>query len=82
MALTRDDITEYDLPPDYTKKTDSRAKSFVKEHGDIAVELDALPVKVLQQKIRDSIEDNIDLEALEKIKAVENKERQELANLL
>jgi len=82
VALTHDDITRYDLPPDFTKKTDSRSKNFIEEHGDIAVELDALPVKILQQKIRDSIEDHIDLEALEKIRTIENKERQELANLL
>jgi hypothetical protein len=82
VALTAKDVTEYDLPPDYTKKTDSRSKNFIEKHGDIAVELDALPVKILQQKIRDSIEDHIDLEALEKIRTIENKERQELANLL
>ncbi len=81
VALTAEDVIEYNLPPDFTKKTDSRTKSFIKEHGDIAVELDALPVKILQQKIRQAIEDNIDLEALDSIQAIENSERKELASL-
>ena len=81
ISLTPEDITEYNLPPDFTKKTDSRAKNFIKQHGDIAVELDALPLPVLQQKIKDSIEENIDIEAWGEIKKIESQERKELVNL-
>ena len=82
IALTPEDVITYDLPPDFTKKTDSRAAKFIKKYGDQAVELDALPLPVLQQKIRQSIEENIDLEALREIQAVEEREREELTNLL
>ena len=81
VALTHEDITEYNLPPDYAKKTDTRAKSFIERHGDIAVELDALPLPVLQQKIKQSIEDNIDMEAIYTVQDIENQERKELVNL-
>ena len=81
VALTRQDVTDYDLPPDFTKKTDSRSAKFVKQYGDIAVELDALPLSVLQQKIRESIESKLDMDALKQTKAIETQERKELANL-
>jgi hypothetical protein len=69
------------LPPDFAKKTDSRAKAFIKKHGDLAVELDALPLPVLQEEIRQSIEANMDTEALQEVWALEEQEKKEL-NLL
>jgi len=81
VALTRDDIDEYNLPPDFTKSTDSRSAKFVEEHGDIAVELDALPLPVLQRKIRDSIGDYMDLEAITEVEEIESKERIKLSNI-
>jgi hypothetical protein len=53
-ALTRDDIRRYQLPPDFAKKTDSRAKKFIAKHGDISVELDALPADVLRNRLHRS----------------------------
>lgn len=81
VALTMQDIKDYDLPPDFAKKTDSRAKAFIKKHGDLAVELDALPLPVLQEEIRQSIEANMDTEALQEVWALEEQEKKEL-NLL
>ena len=80
IALTKQDVIDYDLPPDFTKKTDSRSAKFVKKYGDIAVELDALSLPVLQEKIRESIEDRLNMDALRKTKSVEVKERAELAS--
>ncbi len=71
VALTPEDIGEYNLPPDFTKASDSRAAAFVAKYGDVAVELDALPVPVLQQKIRDAIETGIDMAALEETREAE-----------
>jgi hypothetical protein len=42
-ALTFNDVRLYDLPPDFAKQTDSRRAAFVAKHGDVCVELDALP---------------------------------------
>ncbi|MHB1420472.1 MAG: hypothetical protein ACYCX4_12970 [Bacillota bacterium] len=82
VALTMQDIRDYNLPPDFAKKTDSRAKVFIKQYGDVAVELDALPLPVLQAKIKDSIEANIDLDLLYAVQVVEKNERQQLADLI
>ena len=82
VALAKQDVVDYDLPPDFTKKTDSRSKTFIEKYGDIAVELDALPLPVLQQKIKESIENVMDMEALYQVMATQEKEQEELANLL
>ncbi len=82
VSLTYQDVIDYDLPPDFTKKTDTRTAKFVKRYGDIAVELDALSLPVLQEKIRTSIEAKLDMEALRGTWDIEFNERQKLAKLL
>ncbi|NSW83141.1 MAG: hypothetical protein HPY90_07680 [Syntrophothermus sp.] len=82
VALTREDVIRYKLPPDFAKKTDSRAKKFIERYGDMAVELDALPMPALQDKIRKSIEAHMDLEALGAVFTIEREEREQLKMLL
>jgi len=81
-ALTLDDVRGYNLPPDFTKATDTRQKGFVAKYGDIAVELDALPVDVLVQRITNEVESRMDLNALAETKRVEETERTKLANAI
>lgn len=57
VALTLEQIEEHNLPPVPAKKTDSRRDAFVEVHGDMAVELDALNVKVLKALIKDAIDE-------------------------
>lgn len=71
VALTLDDITAHNLPPDFTKATDTRRAAFVAKYGDVSVELDALPIDVLQERIRAEVESRMDLDALEKSRALE-----------
>ncbi len=75
VALTKDDITTYALPPDFAKKTDTRAKGFIAKHGDISVELDALPINVLKERIIYSIETYMNMESLESMRCIESKEK-------
>lgn len=56
VALTADQVDEYDLPPEPGKAGDSRAAAFVARHGRLVqVEVDALPVGVLRQLYADAI---------------------------
>ena len=82
VALTYNDVVEYNLPPDFTKATDSRSKAFIERYGNIAVELDALPLPVLQNRIRKAVEANLDLGALAAIRHEEAAELEELNELL
>ena len=64
VALNRDDLERYGLPPDVTKATDTRQRKFVERHGDISAELDALPVHILRERIRSEVAARMDLDAL------------------
>jgi len=81
-ALTKDDIERYKLPPDFAKKTDSRAKKFIAKNGDISVELDALPTDVLKARLIEEVEKRMDLAALAQTKAAEAAERKHLVEAL
>jgi len=50
-ALTMPQIRKHGLPPQPAKRTDARYETFVEEHGDMAVELDALPPDALRRMI-------------------------------
>ena len=73
-ALTAEDVTDYQLPSNFTKPTDCRSQAFVNKYGDVAVELDALPRNILQEKLQLAIETRMDLDALHEVKHVEERE--------
>jgi len=81
-ALTFDDVQRYRLPPDFTKPSDSRRAAFVAKHGDIAVELDALPVDVLRDRLTEEVKARMDLDALAEVRQLERTERARLVELL
>ena len=63
VALTAEDVAEYNLPSDMdAKPSSSNYQKFVERHGTTkAVELDAAPVKLLQSKLREAIESVLDV---------------------
>src|SRR5215210_5970474 len=75
LAVNREQIDGYQLPTRPTKRTDSRAAAFVREHGTGSVELDALPPAVLRGLVRDSIERHMDPARLRTLKLAEQQER-------
>jgi len=81
VALTREQLETYRLPPNRTKSTDSRRAAFVAQHGDETAELDALPVAVLRTLLRTEIEAGMDLNALDELRRQEHDEREDLAAL-
>lgn len=81
-ALTPTDITRYNLPPALTKRTDSRRRGFVARHGDLSVELDALPPEVLRGRLVAEVEARLDLEELAAVKTQEAEERARLVTAL
>jgi len=62
VALSGDDVRDYELPSDMEAKTSSpNYKKFVARHGIHVAELDAAPVSLLQDKLRDAIESSLDM---------------------
>jgi hypothetical protein len=82
VALTREDIEHYALPPDFTKQTDSRRAAFVAEHGDIAVELDALPIDVLRTRLAEAVQERMNRRAWRAVRRREVRERKQLQTVL
>jgi hypothetical protein len=82
IALTPEQIAEHNLPPAPAKKTDTRAAAFVAKHGDLSVELDALPPDVLQALVRDGIEGLMDLAAFGAEADTEAEEQEQLAAVI
>jgi len=64
VALTAENVNNYDLPSDMDAKVSSpNYAKFVEKHNSTkAVELDAAPVELLQESLRKSIEAHLDIE--------------------
>lgn len=55
VALNRDQINDYQPPPNPAKTTDARYAAYQAEHGDESWELDALEPAVLSQLVEDNV---------------------------
>lgn len=73
LALTADQVDEYDLPVRPPKASDARTASFT---GRGAVEVEALPVEALLAIVDTAITDRIDPDALRVAKVAEESERE------
>jgi hypothetical protein len=73
LAIHPEDIKFYNLPPQTIKETDSRAAAFQRRFGKNAatVELDALPVTVLRDRVESAIKYLIDWEPWDRQVSVE-----------
>jgi hypothetical protein len=79
IALDRNQVEEYDLPPAPGKDTDSRAADFIARHGELMqVELDALPPETLRQLYADALADFWDERTYRAVLDLEAHERAEL----
>jgi len=81
-ALVFEDIERYQLPPDFTKASDTRSAAFVAKWGDVSVELDALPLDALRERIIRDVESRLDLNALATLRAIEMQDRSRLRGAL
>ena len=79
VAVTEDQIADWDLPTRPTKASDSRAKAF---DGLDSVELDAIPVDLLRLTARTCIEAHVDQHQLDALRVVEEEERGVLMEIL
>jgi hypothetical protein len=75
IALTKEQIKQYKLPPAPVKTTDARANGFIAEHGRDVVELDALEPPVLEKIVKDAVVAHVDADAWEATKQRVKEER-------
>lgn len=60
IALTMDQIDQYDPPPNPAKLSDTRAGAYIRDYGDQSWELDALEPSVLAALIQESADELIE----------------------
>jgi hypothetical protein len=77
VAVTKDQIAQFELPTRPTKKTDSRSKTFDGE----SVEVDAIRPRQLRDLVKNCISRHVDQDALRVLKVAEQSERQILERL-
>jgi hypothetical protein len=73
LAVTREQITEWDLPTRPTKASDSRSVSWT---GGDSVEVDAIHPDTLRALVRAAIEQHVDERQIAAIRTVEESERE------
>ncbi len=81
IALTRNQVEEYKLPPNPTKRSDTRSSRYRAEHGDKSWELDALGPEVLCEILECNIKQYLNLKKYNKIVRKEEDEKQRLVQL-
>lgn len=81
LAILKEDIEQYSLPPNPLKISDPRSNGFRDAHGEQAVELDALPIDVLKQRIESSIRSYIDFDKRKAVMDQEEVDREQLEDL-
>lgn len=80
IALTPDQVEQWNLPPDFAKLSDARAAKFIAKYGEkSAVELDALPPQDLGKMIEEAVEARLDMDALREVWRQTEVDRAELA---
>ena len=81
IALTMDQIDQYDPPPNPAKTTDSRFEAYLDEYGEDSWELDALEPSVLADLIREHVGYYRDDELWDAAVAKESNQREQLATV-
>lgn len=82
VALTMDQIEEYDPPPNPAKITDSRARAYIEKYGDSSWEVDALDPSVLVSLIEESIEPYLDREKMHEVIEREQEQVREIRDFI
>jgi len=81
VALNMDQVEEYDPPPNPTKLTDSRSKTYIPIYGYDSWELDALDPRVISSIIKKSIMKKTNVKKWKECKVEQEKCRQELVSV-
>lgn len=82
IALTREQIEEFNPPPNPAKITDPRAKWYISEHGSESWELDALKPEDLEAIVRLNVERLIDLDLFESMLQKEKDDIEKLKDIM
>lgn len=78
VALTKEQINQYNPPPNPAKITDPRSGWYIEQHGNTSWEVDALPPEVLHEILIREIESRMDMDLYESIIRQEQTDKRKL----
>lgn len=81
LALNKEQIRQFQLPPDPAKLTDTRANSYIEQFGETSWELDALPSREIERLVVSAIEGMLNMKLFKAAYAREEASRKELATV-
>lgn len=81
LALNREQVEQYDPPPNPAKLTDSRVGSYLAEYGDESWELDALEPSVIAELVSNNVRGLIDAGEWEDSEQTQQEGRERLAEI-
>ena len=81
-GLRREHIMRFNLPPNPAKITDPRAQQYMRRHGEVSWELDALPPTELQNIIREEILKRTDMDKVHDSRSRTIREREKIERLV
>jgi hypothetical protein len=81
VALTLEQVKQYNLVPNPVKKKDSRARAFIEKYGESSWEVDALPPDVLHQVVEDAILKVLDMDKYNTVIEQENADKELLEDM-
>lgn len=67
IAITKDQIEKYNPPPNPAKMTDTRAINYIKEHGRVSWEVDAIKPEIMQEIVENYILECLDKEMMDDV---------------
>jgi len=82
VALTMDQIEEYNPPPNPAKINDPRASQYILEHGDESWELDALEPEVLRSITEGAVKEHLDQDLFDDVLSQEESDKVRLEELI
>lgn len=82
IGLTMQQIKKYNLPPNPTKMTDSRADGYVKLYGKTCWEVDALDPKTLTEIVETNIQETIDMDMYEEAIKQEEADKNKIKEII
>ena len=76
VAVHLSDVATYGLRPFGAKASDVRTAGYRRTHGDVTIELDALPPDVIRQRLEQCVESHIDASEWNAMRGVEATEKE------
>lgn len=78
IALTEEQIKQYNLPPNPAKITDSRCAGYIEKYGESSWELDALEPQVISELIEDAVADHTDEDKRDELLKIQDNHRENI----